>query len=242
MIADIPLAAVAAVAVALLAGATVQSVVGLGLGLVAAPVTALVAPELMPGLLIALAMVLPCMTLAVEREEIDWRGLGWSLPPRAVGTTVGVWVVASFSDRSLGITVGVMVLVAVVLTWRAVRVPVTRGTLMAAGLVSGVTGTATSIGGPPMALLYQHRSGRQIRTTLAVYFLVGAALSLIGLAASGELTRQQVTLATLLLPVVLAGSLAGVPLRRRLRPDAVRAAVLAVCAVSALALVVRSLL
>ena len=36
--------------------------------------------------------------------------------------------------------------------------------------------------------------------------------------------------------------LAGVPLRRRLRPDAVRAAVLAVCAVSALALLVRSLL
>ncbi len=242
MIADLSPAVLVVVALALLAGAVVQSVVGLGLGLVAAPVTTLVAPELMPGLLIALAIVLPVMTLAVEREEIDWPGLGWSLPTRLVGTTAGVWVVASFSDRSLGITVGAMVLVAVVLTWRAVRVPVTRGTLMAAGLVSGVTGTATSIGGPPMALLYQHRSGRQIRTTLAVYFLVGAALSLIGLAASGELTRQEVTLAALLAPVVLAGSLAGVPLRARLRPDAVRAAVLAVCAVSALALMVRSLL
>ncbi len=242
MIADVPLAAAVAVALALLVGAIVQSVVGLGLGLVAAPVTALVAPELMPGLMIALAMVLPCLTLAIERDEIDWRGLAWSLPPRIVGTSVGVWVVASFSDRSLGIAVGVMVLAAVALTWRAVRVPINRGTLMTAGLVSGVTGTATSIGGPPMALLYQHRPARQIRTTLAVYFLIGAALSLAGLAASGELTGQEVTLAALLLPVVLAGALAGVRLRRRLDPGAVRIAVLVVCAVSALALLVRSLL
>lgn len=242
MIADISLPAVLLVALALLVGATVQTVVGLGLGLVAAPVTALVAPELMPGLLIALAMVLPCMTLVVEREEIHWPGLAWSLPTRLVGTTIGVWVVASFSDRSLGIAVGLMVLVAVALTWRAVRVPITRGTLVAAGLVSGVTGTATSIGGPPIALLYQHRPARQIRTTLAVYFLVGAALSLVGLTASGELTGQEVVLAAVLLPVVLAGALAGVPLRARLRPDVVRPAVLAVCAVSALALLVRSLL
>lgn len=242
MIADVSLPAVLVVALALLVGATVQTVVGLGLGLVAAPVTALVAPELMPGLMIALAMVLPCLTLAVEREEIDWRGLAWSLPPRIVGTGVGVWVVARFSDRSLGIAVGVMVLAAVALTWRAVRVPITRGTLVAAGLVSGVTGTATSIGGPPIALLYQHRSARQIRTTLAIYFLVGAALSLVGLTASGELTGQEVALAAVLLPVVLAGALAGVPLRARLRPEVVRPAVLAVCAASALALLVRSLL
>ncbi len=242
MIADISLPAVLVVALALLVGATVQTVVGLGLGLVAAPVTALVAPELMPGLLIALAMVLPCLTLAVEREEIDWPGLGWSLPTRLVGTTIGVWVVASFSERSLGIAVGVMVLVAVALTWRAVRVPINRGTLVAAGLVSGVTGTATSIGGPPIALLYQHRPARQIRTTLAVYFLVGAALSLVGLTASGELTGQEVALAAVLLPVVLAGALAGGPLRARLRPEVIRPAVLAVCAVSALALLVRSLL
>lgn len=241
MIADVPLATLAVVAVALLLGATVQTVVGLGLGLVAAPVTTLVAPGLMPGLLIALAMVLPCLTLLAEREEIDWRGLGWSLPPRVVGTAIGVWVVSRFSDRSLGIAVGLMVLLAVVLTWRTVRVPVTRSTLVAAGLVSGVTGTATSIGGPPIAILYQHRPARQIRTTMAVYFLFGAALSLAGLTLSGEITHQEVVVAGTLLPFLLAGLLVGIPLRTRLGADAVRPAVLAVCAASALALLVRSL-
>jgi hypothetical protein len=241
VIAGVSLATLVIIAVALLVGAAVQSVVGLGLGLVAAPVTTLVAPELMPGVLIALAMVLPCLSLVVEHDEIDWRGLAWALPPRVLGTVLGVVVVSRFSERSLGIAVGLMVLLAVALTWRAVSVPINRATLMTAGVVSGVTGTATSIGGPPFALLYQHRSARQIRTTLAVYFLLGAAFSLVGLAASGDLSRHQVLVAALLVPMVLLGLLVGVRLRTRLRQAAVRPAVLIVCAASALTLLVRSL-
>jgi hypothetical protein len=122
----------------------------------------------------------PLVTLAGERRDIDWRGLGWSLPPRILGTVAGVAAVAAFSTDALGIVVGVMVLVAVLLTWRTVTIPMNAGTLTAAGLVSGFSGTATSIGGPPIAILYQHRPPRQIRTTMAVYFTVGAALSLAG--------------------------------------------------------------
>ena len=238
----VPVGAVAIIAAALVVGALVQGVVGLGLGLVAAPVTVLAAPELMPGLLIALAMVLPLMTLVGQHQDIDWHGLTWSLPLRVVGTVVGVLVVAYFSERALGISIGLMVLAAVVLTWRAVDIPVTRRTLAAAGFVSGITGTATSIGGPPFALLYQHRSGEQIRSTMAVYFIVGAGLSLTGLAVSGSLTGQELALALLLLPAVLLGVVLSVPVRRHLAPHLVRPAVLSVCAASAVVLLAKSLL
>lgn len=231
----------ALVLVAVLLGAVVQTVVGLGLGLVAAPVVTLAAPGLMPGAMITLACVLPLLTLATERRDIDWGGLGWSLPPRVLGTVVGVWVVAHFSEDQLGILIGVIVLLAVLLTWHAITVPVNRGTLGTVGLISGVTGTATSIGGPPFAILYQHRPPRQIRTTMAVYFLVGATISLVGLAIGGDLTRHQVAVGGLLLPAVAVGAAVGVPLRRRLPAHVVRPAVLAVCAASALVLVVRSL-
>ncbi|MCB0893961.1 MAG: sulfite exporter TauE/SafE family protein [Nocardioides sp.] len=226
---------------AVLAGAVVQAVVGLGIGLVAAPVITLLAPQLMPGVLISLAFVLPMITLAEERRDIDWHGLNWSLPARVLGTVAGVWVVTTFTADQLGVFIGSIVLLAVLVTWHAVEVPVNRGTLSAAGFVGGVTGTATSIGGPPFALLYQHRPPRQIRTTMAVYFLVGAAISLTGLTVSGDLTRHQVAVGALLLPAVVLGVVIGAPLRRLLPTHRVRAAVLAVSAASALVLVVRSL-
>jgi uncharacterized protein len=229
------------VALALLAGATVQSLVGLGLGLVAAPVITLVDPGLMPEVMLWLACVYPVVTLAGEREDIHWAGLGWSLPTRLVGTVVGVAAVATFSARLLGLVVAVIVLTAVLVTWLAVRPPLNRGSLMVAGAVSGFAGTATSIGGPPMAILYQHRPPREIRTTLAVYFMVGAALSLTGLALAGQLDPHRALLAACLAPVLPLGALLGRALRPRLPERSVRAAVLMVCAASASVLLVRSL-
>ena len=55
----------------------------------------MVEPDLMPDFLLVLAFLLPFVTLAGERDDIDWHGLRWSLPTRAVGTAVGVWLVVA---------------------------------------------------------------------------------------------------------------------------------------------------
>ncbi len=115
-----------------------------------------------------------------------------------------------------------MVLVAVAVTWRAVTVPVNRATLSAAGFASGITGTATSIGGPPIAIVYQHRPPQEIRTTMAVYFLIGAALSLVALLVTGDLTGHQAVAAVELLPLLALGAALGALARQRL-PGARRA-------------------
>jgi uncharacterized membrane protein YfcA len=112
--------------------------------------------------------------------------------------------------------------------------------LVTAGWVSGVTGTATSIGGPPLALLYQHRPGPQVRSTLAVYFIFGATLSLVGLGLGGALHTRDLALAAVLAPFLLVGSAAARPVRARIDVGHTRTAVLAVCAASAIALLVRS--
>lgn len=237
---ELSVVVVVAVLLALVIGAFVQSTVGLGLGLVAAPVVTLMAPQLMPGGMLMVVVLLPIVTLAREHDDIDWVGLGWALPARVLGTVVGVWVVASVDDRQLGIAVGVMVLVAVLLTARTVVIPVNRATLSGAGFVSGVTGTASSIGGPPLALLLQRRSPRQIRTTLAVYFLLGSLLSLAGLALAGELTLDEVWFALAAVPALALGFAVSGPLRRRLPAEVVRPLVLLVSGVSAVALIVRS--
>src|SRR5689334_16014074 len=105
-----------------LVGAVVQTMVGLGLNLVTAPVLALLEPGLVPELPLALAVVLPAVTLAQDHRLIDWRGLAWTLPARVPGTVLGVLLLGWFSDRALGLSVAVMVLVAVALSVRAVEV------------------------------------------------------------------------------------------------------------------------
>ena len=231
----------AVLALAVFTGATVQGLVGLGIGLVAAPITTLVEPSLMPAVLLWLAFVMPIVTLAREHDAIDWPGLGWSLPTRVLGTGVGVALVATFTTGQLGVAVAVMVLVVVVLTVRTVVFPVNRANLLITGFVSGVTGTATSIGGPPMALLYQHREPRQLRCTLAVYFLIGAALSLVGLAIGGALHGRELEVAVILSPTLALGFVASRLLHRRVNPAHLRTGVLAVCALGSVVLLVRSL-
>jgi len=232
---------VVVLAVALFVGAVVQGTVGLGLALVAAPVASLVAPDLVPELVLWLAMLMAVESMAIERAGTDWRGLSYALPPRVLGTAVGVWVVAVAPAAVLGVGVGVMVLLTVLLTIRTVRIPVNRVSLPIAGFVSGVVGTATSIGGPPLAVLYQHHPPPVLRPTLSTYFAIGAGLSLVGLGIAGELDGHLALLALLLAPVLALGILVSIPVRRRVPHHLVRGLVLVVCGISSLALIVRSL-
>lgn len=231
-----------AIALSLVVGAIAQGLVGLGLGLVAAPVIVVVAPQLMPDLMLWLALAYPALTLAREHEDIEWRGLAWALGARVPGTVAGLWLLGLFSSRTLGIAVGLMVLVSVLASVRTLRLPATPTTYAGAGFASGITGTATSIGGPPLALLLQHREPRQLRTTLAAFFLGGAALSLGGLGVTGQLSLAALLLALGYLPCLVVGYVASRMLRPRLPARQVRAAVLAICGLAGLALLTRSLL
>lgn len=222
-------------------GGFVQSVVGLGLGLLSAPVIALAEPSLVPALPLLLALVVSGGMVLGERHHVDWGALAWALPARVPGTVVGAWLVVTASDRVIGIGVAVMVLLAVAITGRRLDVPVTGGTLVGAGFTAGVAGTATSIGGPPIALLFQHRPPEVVRSTLAVFFFLGILLSLGGLLAEGAVSRDSAVLAAAMAPGVGLGLLAGGRVRGRVPRERFRAAVLAICALSATALLVRSL-
>jgi hypothetical protein len=227
---------------AVLVGALVQGSVGLGLGLIAAPVLAMMDASLVPGTLLLVTASLPLLTALRELADVDWRGLRWAIAGRLPGTVLGVYVVSRVPPRGLAILVAVVVLGAVAASlsrWEARPVP---GALLAGGFVSGVSGTATSIGGPPMALLYQHATGPRLRSTLGLFFLIGTVVSIGALAVAGELERRDGSRALMLLPFMVAGFLASARLRHRLDRGWTRPAVLAVSAAAATALLVRSVL
>ena len=221
-------------------GAYVQAVVGLGLGLLSAPVVALVEPSMVPVLTLWLALLISGLNLLDEHEHIDWRSTAWSLPARVPGTVLGAWLVASFTEEQIGVALAVMVLVAVALTIHTVDVPLNPATLATAGFVAGATGTATSVGGPPIALLYQHGNPQVVRATLSVFFFVGVILSLSGLAIAGSLDREPSVLALAMSPVVVIGYVVGRRTRGLVDGDAFRWGVLVVCTSASLLRLVRS--
>jgi uncharacterized membrane protein YfcA len=237
---DLSWQAVLLIGLAVILGAYVQAVVGLGIGLLTAPVVALVAPSLVPVLPLWLALQISALNLVDEHEHVDWRSTAWSLPARVPGTVLGVWLVTSFTEKQIGLALAVMVLVAVGLSVRTIDVPLNPASLAVAGFVAGATGTATSVGGPPIALLYQRGVPEVVRATLSVFFFIGVIVSLTGLAVSGSLDREPSLLALVLSPAVLVGYVVGRRTRSLVAGEGFRWAVLVVCTLSALALLVHS--
>jgi uncharacterized protein len=238
---DLSWQVVTLIALVVILGAYVQAVVGLGLGLLAAPVVALVEPSLVPVLTLWLALLISGLNLLDEHEHVDWRSTAWSLPARVPGTVVGAWLVAVFTEEQIGVVLAVMVLIAVALSVHTLVVPLTPTTLASAGFVAGVTGTATSVGGPPIALLYQRGDPRTARATMSVFFFVGVILSLIGLGFAGSIGRTPSLLALAMAPGVLLGYVVGRRTRNKVDREVFRRGVLVVCTVSALILLARSL-
>ncbi|WP_197319011.1 sulfite exporter TauE/SafE family protein [Saccharomonospora sp. NB11] len=225
---------------AVFAGALVQGSVGYGMNLLAAPLLALVDPRLVPVPLLIVALAHAALALAREYRDVDWRGVGFVAVGRLPGTALGVLAVASLTERAFSAVVGVAVLVCVLLSVAAWTPRPTSRALVVAGVASGTFGTASSIGGPPLALLYQHESGPRIRATLAACFAVGSSVSLAALAVAGQIQLDHLTTVLWLSPFLVAGFLVSGPVRRHLHGTRMRVAVLAVAAVSALALLVRS--
>ncbi|MER7113037.1 sulfite exporter TauE/SafE family protein [Saccharomonospora azurea] len=225
---------------AVFAGALVQGSVGYGMNLVAAPLLALVDPRLVPVPLLVVALAHAALAFGREFRDVDWRGVGYVMVGRLPGTALGVLAVALLAERPFAAIVGAAVLACVVLSVVSWTPRPTPGALVVAGVASGAFGTASSIGGPPIALLYQHESGPRIRATLAVCFGVGSSLSLLALGVAGQVHGYQLTTVLWLLPFLVAGFLLSGPARRFLYGRRMRVAVLSVAAASALALLARS--
>lgn len=223
-------------------GAFVQSSIGFGTAVVAAPFVVVLRPDLMPVALLVCTFVLPMVQLSSGPREIAWRPLGWALAARLVGTPLGVLLVASTSADAIALTVGILILITVAASVVAVDIQLTPRTAMAAGAISGVSGTAASIGGPFVALALQHEPPVRLRSTLAVFFLGGTAMGLLGLALAGEVSGEQVRAGVLWLPFVVLGHLVASPVRARLPAAVVRRWVLTFCAVASVSVIARTLL
>lgn len=222
---------------AVLLGTGVQGTVGFGYALVSAPIVSAVHPELVPGGIIALGVVLSATIMIRDRIGLRLRDVPWAALGLVPGSILGAWIVTVIPRQYLVVAVAAGVIVAVVLSITHLDLEPNRHTLAVAGLASGTSGTATSIGGPPLALVYQHEEGPALRSTLATLFLLTGLLGVCTLSIAGELTATQLREAALLAPAVVAGALLSAFSSRRLEGRWLRPAVLSFAVLSCLVVV-----
>lgn len=223
-------------------GAFVQGSVGFGHNLIAAPVLALVDERFVPGPAIAAATVLTALMAVRDRRGLHLGEVRTALIGRVPATLLAAVTVALLPPRPLAVLFAVLVLVAVGLTAVRPRLRPTPKTLLVAGGLSGYMATATSIGGPPMAMLYANEEGRRMRGTLAGYFLVGSVFSVAALAATGSFASTEVGLTLVAAPGVVLGFVASASGARRLDAGHTRPAVLTVSALAAVSVLAKTVI
>jgi uncharacterized membrane protein YfcA len=195
---------VLALAITVAAG-LVQGTIGFGLAVVSVPVLSLLDRDLapVPQLLIALPLALAMVWR--EWRHLDLSGVGWVLAGRLPGAALGVVLLKLVSDAALDVIIASLVLVGVAIVASGVVIRLTPLTKVMAGVASGTMGLVASIGGPPLALLYRDVEGGRLRSSLNAIFSIGIIFSISVRGATGEISRNDIKLALVLLPAAFAG-------------------------------------
>lgn len=224
-----------------LGAAALQGTIGFGFALVAVPLLALIDPSLVP--VPQLFLVLP-LSLAIawrERHAVDLKGVGWVLAGRLPGALAGLALLAAFEERSLSAVIAVIVLAAVLAVASGVTIPRNPVTSFLAGAAAGVTGLVAAIGGPPLALLYRSARGPTIRSSLGAVFAIGVVVSITARTLASRVSHEDLVVALLLLPAVVAGLWVGRNWRHGIEGEKLRASILIVSGLAAAALLIQSL-
>ena len=223
--------------VAVFLGALVQGTIGFGMAIVAAPILYLVTPELVPGSIILMAMLIGSLTVSQNRQAVQVNDIKSAVLGRIPGSLIGAALLSVASQRVMGLFMGGSVLFAVLASLSPLKFQANGRTLFSAGLLSGIMGTASSIGGPPMALVMQNQSGERIRANLSAYFVFSSVISLSVLTYSGLFGWLQFKYGLMLVPCVLAGNAAARKLVPYVNQTMIRKALLVLCTIAGLSAV-----
>jgi uncharacterized membrane protein YfcA len=177
-----------------------------------------------------------------ERKAVDVTGLKWALVGRIPGTILAGYLIAVISENAMILTFGILLLIGVAISVAGIRFPPRPRNLIFAGLLSAIMGTIATIGGPPMALVYQEAKGEELRSTLSGYFIIGGLFSILTLAFVGKFGETELWLSAVLLPGTVLGYLISSSLLPRLNPQLTRISVLVVAAVSAVVVIIRQVI
>ena len=214
--------AVAVIAV-LIVGLSKAGLLG-SLGMVGVPLLSLIMPARdAAGMMLPVLLAMDVIAVWTYRKDIDWRILRIMLPGAAIGTLLGWALWSLVSDDGVLLFVGVVTLLFILdailpLRKKLEGLPPSKpwGTFW--GGFAGFTSFISHTGGPPFQIyvLPQRLPPTIYAGTTSVFFAIVNTAKLLPYFFLGQLSLHNLTLSASLIPVGLAGVLAGVWLVRRI--------------------------
>ena len=238
--ADLGAGRYAAMGAMVFGGACLQGIGGLGFAMFCAPLALLLFPELVPGPLLALSCPLALLAMLREFRAIEWSTAGYALAGRVGGALLATAVLRFASPSTLSVLFALLILTGVALSVRGWQVRPTPATSGTAGFASGLMGTITSAGAPPLAIALQNLPPAPLRATLGFVFFAGSVISLAALHAAGRASGDELLVGLLLTPWMVAGFAASGPLSRRLSAQGLRGVLLTLATLGALAVLAQA--
>ena len=102
--------------------------------------------------------------------------------------------------------------------------------------------STTSMGGPPMAMIYQHESAMRLRGTLGGFLIVGTLISLGALHLAGKFGLIELVVSITLLPGIFFGFFISLYTSRLLDNKYLRPAILMFSSLTATIVIIKNLI
>lgn len=220
-------------------GSYVQTAIGFGLAIVAAPLLIIWSPEYVPAPICLVALFISLMNAVKHRSSVEIGGLKMALIGRIPGSIAGGVMLFFVSTEALTLWIGILVLFAVIVSVLPFRIEPTPTRMTFAGFFSGLFGTSSAIGGPPMALLLQHQEANQLRGNLSAFFVVSSIISLIVQIPAGFFTWNHLLITIPLLPAAALGYWLAIKTTQSLPKEKIRVGALTLCFVSGFTAIVE---
>lgn len=213
-------------------GSFVQTAIGFGLAIVAAPLLFLISADYVPAPICIVALFISILNALKHRSNIELGGLKMALIGRVPGSIAGGILLVIVSTDVLALWLGLLVLFAVAVSLLPYRIEPTPIKMGIAGFFSGFFGTSSAIGGPPMALILQHQEANQLRGNLSAFFVFSSIISLIIQIPAGFLTLHHLWITIPLIPSAWLGYKLAMMTTQSLPKDSIRFAALLLCTIS----------
>lgn len=223
------------------AATSVQVALGIAFGLIAGPLLALIDLSFVPVPVLFLTFITSLFAFWGERKDVQWRELRFSVSGRVVGSILGVMVLSIIpNDKVFMLIFGTIIALAVFVSVIGLTIPFNLLSVGLAGTISGFTASITSVGGPPMAVVYQNQKPAYARPTLQTFFFLGSFFTLSVLSIAGKVHLKDALLAVLLVPALSLGFIVG-PKLKPFFDKSFRAFLLGTAAITAVLLILKGL-